>query len=138
MMTGNAPAGTVWNNCRYYLTEDGKMVSTPETFSLKMMPPLPKTPAPKQFYPGFSSVTNDIIFQQPEANRRFAEFAGKTGSTLVTAGVKPEYAKQLRENGIRLITSEAIISPTDSALGSWTQRKNPLIPTIWTRMESRS
>ena len=32
MISGNAPAGTVWNNCRYYLTEDGKMVSTPETF----------------------------------------------------------------------------------------------------------
>ena len=125
MISGNAPAGTVWNNCRYYLTEDGKMVSTPETFSLKMMPALSKTPAPKQFYPGFSSVTNDIIFQQPEANRRFAEFAGKTGSTLVTAGVKPEYAKQLRENGIRLITSEGYNIANGFRIGIMDAKKKP-------------
>ena len=62
MISGNAPAGTTWKDCRYCLTVNGKSVSATESFTLKMLPPIPGSPAPKQFYPGFSSVNHDIIY----------------------------------------------------------------------------
>ena len=113
MISGTARYGSVWKNCRYYLTENGKKISNTDTFTLQMLSPFPNTSSPKQFYAGFNSVSDDIIFQQTSANRLFAEFAGRTGSNLVTAGVKPDYGKMLRDNGIRLIT----MSPYDIANG---------------------
>ena len=125
MISGNAKEGTLWKDCRYFLTENGKAVSDTESFTLKMLAPFPKTPAPKQFYPGFSSVSNDIIFQQEEANRRFAEFVGKTGTTLVTAGINPEYSSLLRKNGIRLITAETYGIANGYRIGLMDMKKKP-------------
>ncbi len=105
-ISGKAPAGTVWN-CRYFLTEQGKPVSAEETFTLKMTPPFSPVTAPKQFLSGFSSVSGDLKFRKSETEKRFAEFVGKTGTTLVTAGITPAFAKKLYENGVRMVTSEA-------------------------------
>lgn len=106
MISGNAAPGTVWNNCRYYLTEDGKILGTPETFTLKMLPAFRKSTAPKQFFTGFSSVYNDLTFQQPELNKRIAEFVGRTGTTLMLMDADAEYSAMLRANGVRLIGAE--------------------------------
>lgn len=106
MISGNAAPGTVWNNCRYYLTENGRILGTPETFTLKMIPPLRKSPAPKLFFTGFSAVACDLTFQQPGLNRRMAEFVGHTGTTLMLMGMNAEYAAMFRTNGVRLIGVE--------------------------------
>ncbi len=124
MISGKAPAGTQWN-CRYFLTEQGKTVSSEETFTLKMAPSFSPVTAPKQFYAGFSSVSGDIRFQQPEAETRFAEFVGRTGTTLVTAGITPELAKKLYENGIRLVTSESYGFANGFRIGVMEEKKKP-------------
>ena len=72
-----------------------------------MMKPFEKTTAPRQFLTGFHSVNSDIDFHQPEAQRMLSEFFGRTGNTLITSKLPPDYLKMLRENGIRLITAES-------------------------------
>ena len=125
MISGNAPAGTTWKDCRYCLTVNGKSVSGTESFTLKMLPPIPGSPAPKQFYPGFSSVNHDIIFHQEEANKRFAEFVGKTGVTLITSGISPEYSSLMRKNGVRLITAECFGIANGYRIGLMDMKKKP-------------
>lgn len=124
VISGRAAAGTTWN-CRYYLTGQGKPVSSEETFTLKMVSPLSPVTAPKQFLSGFSSVSGDLKFRKPETENRFAEFVGKTGTTLVTAGVTPEFAKKLYANGVRLVTSESYGFANGYRIGIMDEKKKP-------------
>ncbi len=125
MISGDVPAGTAWDGCHYYLTENGQAVSGVEAFSLKMMPSLPKITAPKQFYAGFSSAANDIRLQQPEMEKRFAGFIGKSGSTMINSNIPPEYIGYLRESGVRLATSECYGIANGFRIGLMDEKKKP-------------
>ena len=106
LIVGDLPEKTIWNACRYYLIEAGKPVSEINSFTLSIVPSLPKIDSPKQFYTGFNSIYRDIIFRQTRAKQAFAKLAGNTGSNFIVSRISPEYGKMLRENGIRLLTTD--------------------------------
>ncbi len=125
MLLGNAAENFRWDDCRFYLSANGSEISNTGTFTLRMMKPLEKTAAPKQFYTGFHSVNSDIDFHQPEAQRMLSEFFGRTGNTLITSKLKPDYLKMLRENGIRLITAESYYFANGFRVGVMEKEKKP-------------
>ena len=125
MLLGNAAENSRWDDCRFYLSADGSEISNTGTFTLRMMKPLEKTAAPKQFHTGFHSVNSDINFHQPEAQRMLSEFFGRTGNTLITSKLKPDYLKMLRENGIRLITAESYYFANGFRIGVMEKGKKP-------------
>lgn len=125
MISGNAAPGTVWSNCRYYLTENDRILGTPETFTVKMLPAFRGSAAPKQFFTGFSAVTCDLTFRQPELHSRMAEFAGHTGTNLILMNMNAEYAAMFRANGVRLIAAEPYAIANGFRIGIQDPAKRP-------------
>ena len=125
MLLGNAAENSRWDDCRFYLSANGSEISNTGTFTLRIMKQFEKTAAPKQFYTGFHSVNSDINFHQPEAQRMLSEFFGRTGNTLITSKLKPDYLKMLRENGIRLITAESYYFANGFRIGVMEKGKKP-------------
>ncbi len=125
MLLGNAAENSRWDDCRFFLSAGGSRISNTGTFVLRMMKPFEKTTAPRQFLTGFHSVNSDIDFHQPEAQRMLSEFFGRTGNTLITSKLPPDYLKMLRENGIRLITAESYYFANGFRVGVMEKGKKP-------------
>ena len=112
--------------CRFYLTENGKTVSNTGSFTLKMIPALPEVPRPKRFLPGFSSVSQDVIFARPEVREAFARFVmTKSGTRWITASVTDAEAAAFRKAGVTYLTFEPWAIANGYRLGRIPAAKKP-------------
>ncbi len=125
MLFSSAAGKTKWDECRFFLSANGKQVSNRGIFTLRMIAPFEKTIPPKQFYCGFHSVNSDIDFHQAEAQKLLSEFFARTGNTLIVSKLLPEYLKMLRESGIRLITSESYFFANAYRIGVVERARKP-------------
>ena len=121
----SAAPGSVFP-CRFFVTEKGKVLSGTGKITLKMIPALPVVPLPKRFLPGFSSVSNDIIFAQDAAREAFARFvSAKSGTRWITASVNDAEVAAFRKAGIKYLTFEPWAIANGYRIGRMPAGKKP-------------
>ena len=125
IIRSKAAPGSSWP-CRFQVTENGKVISNTGRITLKMIPALPEIPLPKRFLPGFSSVSNDVIFTSAEAREAFARFVvNKAGARWITAGATEAETAAFRKAGVKYLTTEPWSIANGYRLGRMPAAKKP-------------
>ena len=106
LVTTKAPAGVCRETAEFCLMDQGKVISAPARFRLRIEPQIPAVRKSALFYTGYQPMGLYLNFKKAASRELFAAFSGKTGFRWITHNFENDFVTVLRKHGTELITPE--------------------------------